>query len=189
VDISEPLVQILHGCTHPIQTWESDADQAMHMELTWLVWGSELQALECDYVSERLGEWIDLVFGYRQRGPASEASANVFYYLTYEGAVDLRDIPDPLQRKVGKKKKQLKEKCRKKNTLEKGINDLLPCSPFPSVTPPIPLSTCSSLKENVIKNEGLLPSPPPPTRTHTHREARVVVHVGPTWGNRRWRTR
>lgn len=51
-------------------------------------------------MSERLGDWIDLVFGYKQRGPASETAANVFYYLTYEGAVDLQHIDDPLQRKV-----------------------------------------------------------------------------------------
>jgi WD40 repeat protein len=47
-------------------------------------------------VSLHLHKWIDLVFGYLQRGhPAREAN-NVFYYLTYEGAVDLDEISDPV---------------------------------------------------------------------------------------------
>lgn len=37
---------------------------------------------------------------HKQRGRAAEEAANVFYYLTYEGAVSLADIPDPQQRKV-----------------------------------------------------------------------------------------
>ena len=46
-------------------------------------------ALESEHVSAHLHEWIDLIFGCRQRGKAAEESLNVFYHLTYEGAVDL----------------------------------------------------------------------------------------------------
>lgn len=40
--------------------------------------------------------WIDLIFGYKQRGPEAEKAHNVFYYLTYEGSVDIDSIDDPL---------------------------------------------------------------------------------------------
>ena len=56
------------------------------------------QALESEYVSAHLHEWVDLIFGFKQRGRAAEEAVNVFYYLTYEGEVDLDAIDDPRER-------------------------------------------------------------------------------------------
>ncbi len=49
-------------------------------------------ALEAPYVSQHLHSWIDLVFGHKQTGPAAVEADNVFYHLTYEGAVDVSKV-------------------------------------------------------------------------------------------------
>jgi len=54
------------------------------------------QALESEFVSKNLHHWVDLIFGYKQRGKAAESAHNVFYYMTYEGAVDVEGIKDPM---------------------------------------------------------------------------------------------
>lgn len=45
-------------------------------------------ALESEYASLTLNGWIDLVFGYQQKGEEAEKAANVYYHLCYEENVD-----------------------------------------------------------------------------------------------------
>ncbi|XP_017281990.1 neurobeachin-like protein 2 isoform X2 [Kryptolebias marmoratus] len=58
------------------------------------------KALESEHVSTHLHEWIDLIFGYKQRGEEAVNALNVFYYCTYEGAVDLDAIANENERKA-----------------------------------------------------------------------------------------
>ncbi|KAJ3182617.1 Neurobeachin-like protein 1 [Geranomyces variabilis] len=57
------------------------------------------EALEGDYVSDHLHEWIDLIWGCKQTGDEAVKAHNVFYYLTYEGAINIDSVKDPVERR------------------------------------------------------------------------------------------
>ena len=58
------------------------------------------QALESPMVSTMLHKWIDLIFGYKQRGPNAIEADNLFVNMTYAGGVDIEAIQDPALRRA-----------------------------------------------------------------------------------------
>ncbi|XP_078481604.1 neurobeachin isoform X1 [Ciona intestinalis] len=69
--------------------WAKSADDFVRMNR---------MALESEIVSCQIHQWIDLIFGFKQRGPEAVRATNVFYYLTYENSVDLNQITDPVEK-------------------------------------------------------------------------------------------
>lgn len=57
------------------------------------------EALESNYVSEHLNDWIDLIFGFKQKGSNAIDANNLFHPMTYEGYIDLSTVTDPAERK------------------------------------------------------------------------------------------
>eukprot|EP01105_Mastigella_eilhardi_P019722 TRINITY_DN4657_c0_g2_i2.p1 TRINITY_DN4657_c0_g2~~TRINITY_DN4657_c0_g2_i2.p1 ORF type:complete len:617 (+),score=160.39 TRINITY_DN4657_c0_g2_i2:219-2069(+) len=112
-----------------------------------------MQALESPYVSEHLNDWIDLIWGYKQRGKAAEEAMNVFHYSSYEGEANPEAIEDPLQRKAlldmilnfGQTPSQLWDK-----------------TPHPKrAVPTTGTSTSASASTSPVSPPSPAPSPPP----------------------------
>ena len=56
------------------------------------------EGLETPSVNDALHFWIDLTFGFGQRGKLAELCDNIFHPLTMADVDDLRDIQDPVRR-------------------------------------------------------------------------------------------
>ena len=56
------------------------------------------KAIESHFSSTNIHEWINLIFGYKQRGKYAEEALNLFYNFTYEKAVDINNYNEKMMR-------------------------------------------------------------------------------------------
>ena len=45
-------------------------------------------------MSSNIVKWIDLIFGYKQKGKEAEINLNQYYYLTYEDSINIDNVKD-----------------------------------------------------------------------------------------------
>lgn len=122
-------------------------------------------ALESEHVSERLHHWVDLIFGYKQRGAEAVKADNVFYYLTYEGAVDVEAVRDKQQRAA----------------LETQIQEFGQ-TPVQLFTRPHPARAPRALRTGAVPSH-LLPAAPPPVAAPAPRSPLLApVPLSPAGG-------
>ncbi|CAD8199091.1 unnamed protein product [Paramecium octaurelia] len=60
----------------------------------WLFVSGYRNALESEEVSKHLPDWIDLIYGYKQRGREAQKSLNVFFYLTYDSPLTMQKMEE-----------------------------------------------------------------------------------------------
>jgi hypothetical protein len=58
------------------------------------------KGFELDCVSKSINNWIDLIFGYKQRGEEALKALNVFVHITYEDSVNFETLAEPKLRKA-----------------------------------------------------------------------------------------
>ena len=115
-------------------------------------------------MSSHLHQWIDLIFGFKQRGTAAVEAHNVFYYLTYEGAVDVHTLTDQHQKTAIEA--QIKEFGQTPIQLFKRRH--------PRRTPPAPsLQPLLNAPHVIMRCQGA--SPPPPSDLPSRRSPVVVL--------------
>jgi len=56
------------------------------------------RAIESEYVSKHIHNWIDLIFGHKQSGEEAKKANNLFYHLTYAENADMSGITDAVRK-------------------------------------------------------------------------------------------